>query len=175
MPKVSLTHLKMSETSVLQRLLQLYYFESTSWSKEEIASDGLYDGSTAADLELYVDSSDAKAYLIWSGEILAGFVLLDKIEIEQSPVWELADLFVLPKYRGGWVALETVRQIFTKVEQPMAAATFKQNKQALRFFKAVSKRLQLSSVRELIEEETSPFYTFIINERMPDSSGHCRL
>lgn len=171
MPKVSLTNLKMSETTVLQRLLQLYYFEASSWSKEEIGSDGLYDGSTAADLELYTDSPDEKAYLIWQAEILVGFVLLDKIEIEERPVWELADLFILPKYRGAWTALEAVRQILTKVEQPMVAATFKQNEQALRFFKAVSIRLQLSSVRELIEEETSPFYTFIINEQMPGTPG----
>lgn len=172
MPKVSLTNLKMSETTVLQRLLQLYYFESTAWSKEEICSDGLYDGCTASDLELYVDSVDAKAYLVWVGEMLAGCVLLDKIELEESSIWELADFFILPKYRGGWIALEAVRQILTKVEQPMAASTFKENELALRFFKAVSKRVHLNSVRELIEAETSPFYTFIVNEQVPNNPRH---
>jgi predicted acetyltransferase len=164
MQKVSLTNLKKSETTVLQRLLQLYYFESTTWSKEEICSDGLYDGSTASDLEHYVDGDDAKAYLIWVGDKLVGFVMLDKIELEDRPIWELADLFILPKYRGAWVALEAVRQIFTLVEQPMAASTFKENELAFRFFKAVGKRMQLDSVRELKEEDSSPFYTFIVNE-----------
>ena len=36
--------------------------------------------------------------------------------------------------------------------EPMAASTFKENELALRFFIAVSKRIQLNSVRELIEE-----------------------
>lgn len=171
MPKVRLTNLKLSETMVLQRLLQLYYFESTNWSKEDICSNGRYDGCTASDLEMYVDSKEAKAHLIWVGEILVGFVLLDRIELEDRPIWELADFFILPKYRGGWIALEAVRHIFNEVDQPMAASTFKENELALRFFKAVSKRIQLNSVRELIEED-SPFYTFIVNELMPNNPRH---
>lgn len=164
MATVNLTNLQLSETEVLQRLLQLYYFESTSWSKEDICSTGLYEGCTAADLALYVDSATAKAYLIWLNEVLVGFVLLDWIELEQRAVWELADFFILPKYRGGWIALEAVRQVIAQVAQPMAASTFKENKLALRFFTAVSKRIRLDSVREVEEEETSPFYTFMINE-----------
>lgn len=171
MPKVSLTNLKLSETVVLQRLLQLYYFESTSWSKEDICSNGLYDGCTASDLELYIDSEDAKAHLIWIGDVLVGFVLLDRIELEERAIWELADFFVLPKYRGGWIALQAVRQIFAKFDQPIVASTFKENELALRFFKAVFKRMQLNSVRELIEEG-SPFYTFIVNELVPNEPCH---
>lgn len=168
MSKVSLTKLKLSETMVLQRLLQLYYFESTNWSKEDICNDGLYDGCTASYLELYVNSEAAKAYLIWVGDTLVGFVLLDWIELEARMIWEFADFFVLPKYRGGWIALEAVRQVFVEVAQPMAASTFKENALALRFFKAVSKRMQLTSMRELIEVD-SPFYTFIVNE-LPQSN-----
>lgn len=170
MSRVKLTPLKMTETAVLQRLLQLYYFEATSWSKEDICSDGLYDGCTATDLEDYVNSAAEKAFLFWVDEKLAGFVLLEIITLEQHPIWELADFFILPKYRGGWIALDAVRQIFALVGQPMAASTFKENKTALRFFKAVSKKIQLSSVRQLTEDESSPFFTFIINEQMPDSS-----
>lgn len=166
MSNVSLINLKTSDTTTLQRLLQLYYFDSTRWSKEDIGIDGLYDGSTASDLESYVNSQEAKAYLIWVNEVLIGFVLLEWVEDEKRLIWELADLFILPKYRGGWIALEVVRQIFEQISTPMLVATFKENELALRFFKAVSKRLQLNSVRELIEDETTPFYTFIINEHI---------
>lgn len=65
MSNVSLINLKTSDTTTLQRLLQFYYFDSTPWSKEDIGIDGLYDGSTASDLESYVNSQEAKAYLIW--------------------------------------------------------------------------------------------------------------
>lgn len=166
MSNVSLINLKTSDTTTLQRLLQLYYFDSTSWSKEDIGIDGLYDGSTASDLESYVNSQEAKANLIWVNEVLIGFVLLEWVEDEKRLIWELADLFILPKYRGGWIALEVVRQIFEQISTPILVATFKENELALRFFKAVSKRLQLNSVRELIEDETTPFYTFIINEHI---------
>jgi len=90
--------------------------------------------------------------------------LLEKITLEERLIWELADLFILPKYRGGWIALDVVRQIFAQVGQPMAVSTFKENELALRFFKAVEKRVQFESVRELIEKPESPFYTFIVNE-----------
>lgn len=165
MSNVSLTSLQLSETSTLQRLLQLYYFESTNWSKEEIGNDGLYEGCTASDLETYVDSEDGKAKLIWADGRLAGFVLMDKVELEEMPIWELADFFILPKYRGAWIALEAVRQIFAEFDQPVAASTFKKNESAFRFFKAVEKRLELRSVREFEEEETSAFYTFVVNEK----------
>lgn len=97
---------------------------------------------------------------------MIGFVLLEWVEDEKRLLRELADLFILPKYRGGWIALEVVRQIFEQISTPILVATFKENELALRFFKAVSKRLQLHSVRELIEDETTPFYTFIINEHI---------
>ena len=164
MSNVRLTNLQLSETGTLQRLLQLYYFESSNWSKEDIGSDGLYEGCTAVDLEMYVDSDEAKAQLIWVDQTLAGFVLLDKVELEAKPIWELADFFILPKYRGAWIALEAVRQIFVDVNQPMTASTFKKNQAAFRFFKAVEKRLELVSVREFKEEESSPFFTYIVNE-----------
>lgn len=104
------------------------------------------------------------ASLLPSGVVLVICVLLDWIELEQRLMWELADFFILPKYRGGWIALEAVRQVIAQVAQPMAASTFKDNKLALRFFTAVSKRIRLDSVRAVEEEETSPFYTFIVNE-----------
>lgn len=166
MANVRLSNLEMSQTTTLQRLLQLYYFESTSWSKEEIGRDGLYEGCTAADLEMYIDSDEGRAQLIWAEDMLAGFVLLDKVELEGNTMWELADFFILPKYRGGWIALEAVTQIFAEVNQPMTASTFKQNESALRFFKAVKKRLRLDSVREFEEEASSPFYTFIVHEKV---------
>ena len=97
---------------------------------------------------------------------MAGFVLLDRVELEERSIWELADFFILPKYRGGWIPLEAVRQIINETEQPMAASTFKENELAFRFFKAVAKRVQLDSVRELVEEDSSPFYTFIFNKSL---------
>ena len=84
MSNVSLINLKTSDTTTLQRLLQLYYFDSTSWSKEDIGIDALYDGSTASDLEFYVNSQEAKAYLIWVNEVLIGFVLLEWVEDEKG-------------------------------------------------------------------------------------------
>lgn len=164
MLSVELRGLQTYETQALQRLLQFYYFESSEWSNEEIGSDGLYDGLTAADLQQYIDSNNGNAQLIRIDGILAGFVILDKIELEGRLLWELADFFILPKYRGGWIALEAVRQVFAEFEQPMAASTFKHNKRALRFFKAVAKRANLTSVREFQEPECSAFHTFIVNE-----------
>lgn len=106
----------------------------------------------------------ANAYLIRVGDKLAGFALIEEVELEGRSIWELAYLFVLPNYRGGWVALEAVRQIVKQSDHPWLASTFKANALALRFFQAASKRLRLASVRELIEAE---FFTFIINEQ-PD-------
>ncbi len=170
MSQTILSQLKADETVTLQRLLQLYYFESTTWSKEEIGHDGLYDGCTALDLESYINSTGAAAYIIRTNKNISGFVMMEKVEIEGAPIWELADLFVLPKYRSGWVALEVVRQIIDHIEQPILASTFKGNVQAFRFFRAVSKRLTLGSVREIIETDKPQLHSFIINEQAPQKA-----
>ena len=172
MPSIHLSDLQNSETETLQRLLQLYYFESSEWSNEDIGPDGLYDGSTSLDLQHYIDSDDGNAQLIRIDGKLAGFVILDKIDIDDSVMWELADFFILPKYRGGWNALEALRQVFASFDQPMAASTFKENKRALRFFKAVAKRVNLTSAREFQEPAGSPFFTFIVNEPSEAKLSH---
>ncbi len=124
----------------------------------------IYDGCTVADLESYVDSPEAAAYLIKAKGSICGFALLEEVEVENVTLWELADLFILPQYRGGWTALEAVRQIIAEVKQPMVASTFKENTQALRFFQVASKRIALESARELVEEDKPQFYSFVINE-----------
>ena len=164
MPSVHLNNLQESETEALHRLLQLYYFGSSAWSNEDIGPDGLYDGPASVDLQHYIESAEGKAQLIRIDDKLAGFVMLDKIDIDDRLIWELADFFILPKYRGGWNALEALRQVFVSFEQPMAVSTFKENKRALRFFKAVAKRVNLTSVRVFQEPEDSPFLTYIVNE-----------
>ena len=119
---------------------------------------------TSLDLRHYIHSAEGSAQLVRIDGKLAGFVILDRIEIDNRVRWELADFFILPKYRGGWNALEALRQVFERFDQPMAVSTFKENKRALRFFKAVAKRAELKSARAYQEPEDSPFFTYIVNE-----------
>jgi predicted acetyltransferase len=164
MSQVSVIPLKLDTISALQRLLQLYYFEASFWSKEQILPSGLFDGCSEQDLLTYIESSDSRAHLIYVGDDLAGFILLEKIEIENRSVWEIADFSILPNHRGGWVAVNVIRKIIEENEHPWVAATFKGDKSAQRFFTAVSKRVKFSSVRKIIEDDASEFYIYIVNE-----------
>ncbi|WP_395010248.1 hypothetical protein [Undibacterium sp.] len=165
MHNIKLNPLTRETIPVLQRLLQFYYYEASFWSSEQILSNGLFDGCTEESLLTYVDAEDARASLIYVCDHLAGFVLLEEIDIDNQRVWEIADFAILPKHRGGWVAIDVIRQIIENGKHPWLAATFKADKTAQRFFTAVAKRIKLSSVRQIGQDDgTSEFLTYIINE-----------
>ena len=76
---------------------------------------------------------------------------------------ELADLFVLPKYRGRGVAEAATRSIVLHSEGAWLIAMFKQDLDAHRYWASAFHRLPFASVRRADDEEL--FQIHIVNER----------
>ena len=96
------------DAEVVFRLMQLYYFESSAWSGEEILASGLYD-STLLDVQLRLRDEPEWTRLLWLDGVLCGFVQVDNVDIEGRRLPELADLFILPKHRGKGIATAVVK------------------------------------------------------------------
>ena len=150
------------DAKLLFRLLQLYYFDATRWSGEDILDTGLYD-SEEAGVRAYLDpSGDDAAYLLKADGKVAGFVLVEPVPFEGGRIAEFADLFVLPKYRGRGLATEAVRRIVLASEHPWLIAVFRGDEDALRYWRSAFARLPFRGVREGPADNT--FHLFVVNE-----------
>ncbi|WP_422507647.1 GNAT family N-acetyltransferase [Stenotrophomonas sp. GZD-301] len=128
-----MTTATVADTDTLFRLMQLYYFEASGWSGEEIQPDGLYD-CARTDVEASLREQPTWARLLWWEDTLCGFVLVDDVAFQGQPIRELADLFVLPTHRGKGIAAAVVAALVTPQSGPWLLATWRKDLQAKAFW-----------------------------------------
>jgi predicted acetyltransferase len=78
---------------------------------------------------------------------------------------------VLPRYRGRGVATEVIRQIVLDLPQPWLICVFREDRQALDFWRRAFERLPFSSVREVLPSEDPDLHEFIVNDVATDAVG----
>lgn len=97
------------QASLIRNLYQFYAYESSDWEQEDVEVDGrfyIHDEH----LQRYWQADGWGAYLVLADGFIAGFVLVERSELPGIDALELADLFILKKYRrqgiGRAVALQ---------------------------------------------------------------------
>lgn len=97
------------QAPLIRNLYQFYAYESSDWEQEDVEVDGrfyIHDEH----LQRYWQADGWGAYLVLADGFIAGFVLVERSELPSIDVFELADLFILKKYRrqgiGRAVALQ---------------------------------------------------------------------
>ena len=163
MEGLSLIPAGVADTDVLFRLMQLYYFESSSWSGEEIGGDGLYDGDRA-DVAAALLERPHWARLLWLDGVLCGFVLVDDIQFQGQPLPELADLFVLPKHRGKGIAKAVVTTLVAPGSGQWLLAIFRKDRKAWAFWTRNLPRMGMD-VETPVNDEDEDFDLFLIRAR----------
>lgn len=149
-----------ADTDVLFHLMQFYYFEASAWSGEELRADGLYD-CDRADVEASLSDDPEWARLLWLGEVLVGFVLVDRVDVQGRMLPELADLFVLPKYRRHGIAAQVVASLVRPDTGQWLLATFRQDLDAHAFWRRNLPRMGMQ-VEMLLDDADSAFRMFLI-------------
>ena len=97
------------QAPLIRNLYQFYSYESSDWEQEDVEVDGrfyIHDEH----LHRYWQDDGWGAYLVLADGFIAGFVLVERSELPGIDALELADLFILKKYRrqgiGQAVALQ---------------------------------------------------------------------
>lgn len=114
------------DANVVFRLMQLYYFEASAWSGEEILADGVYDCEFAG-VQSRLQEEPDWTRLLWLDGTLCGFVQVDVVELQGRRLPELADLFVLPKHRGKGIAGAVVKALVQPETGDWLLATFRKD------------------------------------------------
>lgn len=98
------------EAGALARLFQLYCYDNTGWSGEDVLADGRYDVCDAA-LAEYLHADKHTATWLEVDGALTGFFLTEPGMAGAVPGQEFSDFFTLKKYRRRGLALAVLRRV----------------------------------------------------------------
>ncbi|MEN5033756.1 GNAT family N-acetyltransferase [Pseudomonas sp. TWI929] len=97
------------QAPLIRNLYQFYSYDSSDWEQEDVEVDGRFYVHDEH-LQRYWQDDGWGAYLVLADGFIAGFVLVERSELPGINALELADLFILKKYRrqgiGQAVALQ---------------------------------------------------------------------
>ncbi len=133
------------EEGALAQLFQLYCYDNTAWSGEDVLADGRYDVCDAG-LAEYVHADGHTAVWIEVDGALAGFFLTEPGLAGTVPVQEFSDFFILKKYRRRGLALEVVRRVLLGSDTTWLVAMFHDDLHANAFWRQAFARLPFAGV-----------------------------
>lgn len=135
------------DAETIQNLMQLYTHDfSEYWAgtdNGELGADGRF---APYPLSPYWHRPDWQALLLYQAEALAGFALInDHSHAAQPTDHNLAEFFVLRKYRGVGVGRMAASQLFTNHPGQWEVAVARKNIPAYRFWRKTITSLAIAS------------------------------
>jgi predicted acetyltransferase len=97
------------QAELIRNLYQFYAYESSDWEQEDVEVNGRFY-IHEEHLQRYWQSPGWSATLVLVDGFIAGFVLVERSELPGIDAFELADLFILKRYRRQGVGLAVAQQ-----------------------------------------------------------------
>jgi predicted acetyltransferase len=121
------------QSVIVANLFELYAHDFSEFHDVEPGEDGRFGFNK---LHLYWSDPDRHAFLIKFRGKLAGFVLVKRGSAisEDDCVWDMAEFFVLRRYRRYGVGTEAARQIWTRHPGRWEVRVMEGNKAAYEFW-----------------------------------------
>lgn len=117
MPATSDTTVELIQTgpehaALIANLYQFYAYESSDWEQEDVEADGRFY-IHEEHLALYWQEPQWSANLVLVEGCIAGFLLIERSELPGIDALELADLFMLKRYRRKGIASALATQVLS--------------------------------------------------------------
>ena len=161
---ITLSEMQPSQLGLLANLWQYYQLESSVRDGLDLDSVGRFETPDEVFAKALRQEGGNSAQLVRYDGQVAGFLLLETAHIEGQDIIEFADLYILPRYRGRGVASQVIEQVILGSSQPWLIAVFRDDVDALAFWRSAFERIAFTSVREVIPPELPEFHEFIVNE-----------
>lgn len=144
---VGVVDAKLEDKPVLANLLELYHYDFTEFTQEDIAPDGRFGYSK---LDEYWQDPLRFPFLIWVDGNLAGFTLVKRgSAITGDPeIMDVAEFFVMRKYRRKGVGDEAARRIFERFRGRWEVREMANNTAAQAFWRTTIERYVGRAVEE---------------------------
>lgn len=125
----------MDQKQLLDNLLQLYLYEFTDYTDDDLNSLGRYDYEY---FESYFIDKDRYAYFIYMGTQLVGFCMVNQHSLLQnSYIHSIAEFFILRKYRKYGIGRAAANEVLAKHGPSWEIPQLTQNKIAMKFWEKV--------------------------------------
>jgi len=92
-----------------------------------------------------------KAFLIKIKNELAGFILIDKLEIMTEIDFYLSEFFILGKFQNKGIGQEVALNLFNQLQGRWAVGVLPENKKAIRFWRKVASEVSGSGYKEIFK------------------------
>ena len=160
--EITIRKAELIDNTAINMLWQFYQYHQSAFDLEDVDLNGRFDID-----EEYIDcvirgEEDCIAYLVFVSNQIAGFATVEPTVISGKEMPELADIFILPKYRKQGVAKFVIQHLMqTKINQWHVAVHLNDHL-ALKFWNNVFSKLNVSRVDKIEPAETEGFHEFVI-------------
>lgn len=146
------------------QLYQYYLYDSSLEQQRDVGADGRFTVDEAFFVQTLRNGGEkyGRCYLLKAGGNLAGLVITRPGWMEETPIIEFSDVFVLPKYREHGLASFAINFLILASNHPWRVAIFRKDSAALDFWQRLFARMPFASVRELELPPSAQFHEFIV-------------
>ncbi|MBM5456943.1 GNAT family N-acetyltransferase [Pseudomonas sp. P66] len=124
------------QAELIRNLYQFYAYESSDWEQEDVEVDGRFY-IHEEHLARYWQDPQWSANLILVDGFIAGFLLVERSEFAALNALELADLFILKRYRRKGIGRAIASQVLMSEEFDWLVRFYDQDETAQAFWRAV--------------------------------------
>lgn len=135
------------QADLIRNLYQFYAYETSDWEQEDVEADGRFY-LHEEHLARYWQDRDWSAQLVLVGGFIAGFVLIERSELNGIDALELADLFILKKYRRQGIGRAVVLHALSDTRHTWLVRFYQQDDVTQAFWRSVVEELP-RPVREI--------------------------
>lgn len=152
MSSIDIRPLLPQEAPVLAALLQLYRYDFSEFRDDDVGADGRY---VINQFQLYVSDAEHMSYLVRVDGELAGFAILRRCDAVdgRGPVTDVAQFFVLRRYRRRGIGEEVATQLFDRYAGVWQVGERPNNFVAQTFWRAIIGRYTGGEFEELPGDE----------------------
>lgn len=140
---ISLTRVPFEDKSVLQNLMQLYLYDFSEYTGEDVNVHGRYEYGY---LDNYWIEARRDAYLIRYGEAIAGFTLVTRGTTNMASgtfyaeLMSISEFFVMRKFRGRGIGAFAANFCFDNYPGDWQITTPYNNRPSVTFWRAVIRK-----------------------------------
>lgn len=153
--KIKLIPAALKDYPVIQNMGLFYVYDMSEYLGDEdgwqIPEDGLYE---CIDFKKYWQTDDSFPFLVRHENELAGFVIIDKKGSEAEIDFNVAQFFILRKFKGKGIGRYVAYQCFDKFKGIWEVMVIPGNTGAYSFWKSIIKKYTADNFEEYTRNVT---------------------
>lgn len=149
-PSIRLLPATLADYPIIQNMARFYVYERTAFMGWACPENGLFE---CIDFKHYFENDDEKAFLIRVSDEIAGFVLLDKVQLLEPVDWNMGEFFILAKFQGKGLANIVAQEIFQKHPGKWSIAVMPDNIKAVKFWLKIISEVSKGDYTEIFKTE----------------------